>query len=145
MPTASVMPSNHVVLCHPLLLLPFSIFPSIRVFSNKSTLYIRWSKYWSFSFRISPSNEYSGLTSFGIDWLSTLKICLFSMRIILSDYFLIKNWHRRTSENSVGFTFCVKFTFIKEISFGEDVSPLFQEGRMTRKSKKILSLVKSVT
>ena len=64
----SVMPSNHPILCHPLLLLP-SIFPSIRIFSNDSVLRIRWPKYWSFSFSISPSNEYSGLISFMIDWL----------------------------------------------------------------------------
>ena len=64
----SVMPSNHLILCHPLLLLP-SIFPSIRVFSNESALHIRWPKYWSFSFNISPSNEYSGLISFWMDWL----------------------------------------------------------------------------
>ena len=64
----SVMPSNHLVLCHPLLLLP-SIFPSIRVFSNESALLIRWPKYWSFSFSISPSNEYSGLIYFRMDWL----------------------------------------------------------------------------
>ena len=63
----SVMPSNHLVLCHPLLLSP-SIFPSIRVFSNESALHIRWPKYWSFSFSISPSNKYSGLISFKIDW-----------------------------------------------------------------------------
>ena len=63
----SVMPSNHLILCHPFLLLP-SIFPNIRVFSNKSILRIRWSKYWNFSFSISPSNEYSGLISFRIDW-----------------------------------------------------------------------------
>ena len=61
-----VVPSNHLILCHPLLLLP-SIFPSIRVFSNKSALRIRWPKYWNFSFNISPSNEYSGLISFGMD------------------------------------------------------------------------------
>ena len=61
-----VMPSNHLVLCHPLLFLP-SIFPSIKVFSNESVLRIRWPKYWSFSFSISPSNEYSGLISFRID------------------------------------------------------------------------------
>ena len=63
-----VMTSNHLILCRPLLLLP-SIFPSIRVFSNESALHIRWPKYWSFSFNISPSNEYSGLISFRIDWL----------------------------------------------------------------------------
>ena len=62
-----VMPSNHFILCHPLLLLP-STFPSIRVFSNESVLHIRWPKYWTFSFNISPSNEYSGLISFRIDW-----------------------------------------------------------------------------
>ena len=64
----SVMPSNHLILCHPLLLPP-SIFPSIRGFSNKSVLHIRWPKHWSFNFSISPSNEYSGLISFRIDWL----------------------------------------------------------------------------
>ena len=69
MPVASVMPSNHLILCHPLLLPP-SIFPSIRVFSNESVLCIRQTKYWSFSFNISPSNEYSGLISFRIDWLN---------------------------------------------------------------------------
>ena len=69
----SVMPSNHLVLCRPLLLLP-SIFPSIRVFSNESALHIRWPKYWSFSFSISPSNEYSGLISFRIDWLDLLAV-----------------------------------------------------------------------
>ena len=63
----SVIPSNHLILCHPLLLLP-SIFPSIRVFSKESVLHIRWPKYCSFSFSISPSNEYSGLISFRIDW-----------------------------------------------------------------------------
>ena len=69
----SVMPSNHLILCHPLLLLP-SIFPSIRVFSNKSALRIRWPKYWSFRFNISPSNEYSGLISFRMDWLDLLAV-----------------------------------------------------------------------
>ena len=64
----SVMPSNHLILCHPLLL-PSSIFPSIRVFSNEPVLCFRWPKYWSFSFSISPSNEYSGLISFRMDWL----------------------------------------------------------------------------
>ena len=67
----SVMPSNHLILCHPLLLLPL-IFPSIGVFSSESVLRIRWPKYWSFSFSISPSNEYSGLIAFGMDWLDLL-------------------------------------------------------------------------
>ena len=69
----SVMPSNHLILCHPLLLPP-SIFPSIRVFSSESVLCIRWPKYWSFSFSISPSNEYSGLVSFRMDWLDLLAV-----------------------------------------------------------------------
>ena len=69
----SVRPTNHLVLCYPLLLLP-SIFPSIRVFSNESVLHIRWPMYWSFSFNISPSNEYSGLISFRIDWLDLLVV-----------------------------------------------------------------------
>ena len=73
MPIRLVMPSNHLILCLPLLLLP-SIFPSIRVFSNESGLHIRWPKYWSFSFSISPSNEYSGLISFRIDWLDLLAV-----------------------------------------------------------------------
>ena len=71
----SVMPSNHLILCHPLLLLP-SIFPSIRVFSNESILQIRWPKYQSFSFNISPANEYSGLISFRMNWLELLLLTL---------------------------------------------------------------------
>ena len=69
----SVMPSNHLSLCRPFLLPP-SIFPSIRVFSNESALHIRWPKYWSFSFSISPSNEYLGLISFRMDWLDLLAV-----------------------------------------------------------------------
>ena len=69
----SVMPSNHLILCHPLLLPP-SIFPRIRVFSSESVLCIMWPKYWSFSFSISPSNEYSGLISFKTDWLDLLAV-----------------------------------------------------------------------
>ena len=67
------MPSNHFILCHPLFLPP-SIFPSIRVFSNESALHIRWTKYWSFNFNISPSNEHSGLSSFRKDWLDLLEV-----------------------------------------------------------------------
>ena len=70
----SVMSSNHLILCCPILLLP-SIFPSIRVFSNQSVLHIRWPKYWSFRFSISPSNEYSGLISLRIDWFDLLAVC----------------------------------------------------------------------
>ena len=73
MPIESVIPSNHLILCHPLLLLP-SIFPSIRVFSNESVLHIRWPKSWSFSFNVIPSNEYSGMISFRIDWLDLLAV-----------------------------------------------------------------------
>ena len=73
MSVKSVMPSNHLILCHPLLLLP-PIPPSIRVFSNQSTLCIRWPKYWSFSFSISPSNEHPGLISFRMNWLHLLAV-----------------------------------------------------------------------
>ena len=71
--TESVMLSSHLILCHPLLFLP-SIFPTIRAFSNESALHIRWPKYWSFSFNISPSNEHSGLISFRMDWLDLLAV-----------------------------------------------------------------------
>ena len=71
--TKSVMPSNHLILCHPLLFLP-SIFPSIRVFSSESILHIKWPNYWSFSFSISPSNEHPGLISFRMDWLDILAV-----------------------------------------------------------------------
>ena len=73
MPVESVMPSNHLILCCPLFLPP-SVFPSIRGFSNESVLHIRWPKYWSFSFRISPSNNYSGLIYFRIDWSAILAV-----------------------------------------------------------------------
>ena len=73
MAITSLMPSNHLIFCHPLLF-PLSIFPSIRIFSNESVLHIRWPKYWSFSFSISPSNEYSGLISFRVDWLDLLAV-----------------------------------------------------------------------
>ena len=73
MSTELVMPSKHLILCRPLLLLP-SIFPSIRVFSNESALHIRWPKYWSFNFNISPSSEHPGLISFRMDWLDLLEV-----------------------------------------------------------------------
>ena len=73
MSIVSVMPSNHLILCHPLLL-QHSIFPSIRVFSNESVLHMRWPKYWSSRFSISPSNEFSGLISFRFDWLDLLAV-----------------------------------------------------------------------
>ena len=87
MPIESVMPSNHPILCHPLLLLP-SIFPSIRVFSNESALCIRWPKYWSFSFNISPSNEHPGLISFRRDWLDLLEVqgtlCIYTLYLYVN-------------------------------------------------------------
>ena len=103
MSIASVIPSNHLILCRTLLLLP-SIFPSIRVFSSKSVLHIRWPKYWSFSFSISPSDEYSGMTSFRIDWLDltavqgTLKSLLHchspkASILQCSDYFIVQLSH----------------------------------------------------
>ena len=73
MSVESVMPSNYLILCHPLLVLP-SIFPIIRVFLNESTLHMRWSKYWSFSFNISPTDEHPGLLSFRMDWLDLLAV-----------------------------------------------------------------------
>ena len=98
----SVMPPNHLLLCHPLLLLPL-IFPSIRVFSNESTLCIWWPKYWSFSFSISPSNEYSGLISLRIDWFDFLVVqgtlkCLLQQNnskasILLHSAFFVANSH----------------------------------------------------
>ena len=93
----SVMPSNHLILCHPLLILP-SIFPSISVFSNESVLRITWPNYWSFSFSISPINEYSGLISFRMDWLDLLwsrgsqessPIPLFKSKILRCSAFLV--------------------------------------------------------
>ena len=103
MPIESVMPSNHLILCHPLLFLP-SIFPSIRVFSSKLALHIRWWKYWSFSFSINPSNQYSGLTSFRTDWFDFLAVqgtlrqllqCHSSKALILqfSAFFMIQLSH----------------------------------------------------
>ena len=85
-PIELVMPSNHLILCRPLLLLP-SIFLSIRVFSNESVLHIRWPKYWSFSFTISPSNEYSGLISFRIDWFDLLAVQV-TLKILLQHHSL---------------------------------------------------------
>ena len=110
-----VMPSNHLIFCHPLLLPP-SIFPSIRVFSNKSVLHIRWPKYWSFSFNISPTNEYSGLISFRIDWFDLLEIqgtlkslhqCHSSKASILqhSDFFMVQLSHPyMTTGKTIAFT-----------------------------------------
>ena len=84
----SVMPSNHLTLCHPLLIPP-SIFPSIRVFSSESVLLIRWPKYWSFSFSISPSSEYSGLISFRIDWFDVLAVQGGFLKLIFIEVYLL--------------------------------------------------------
>ena len=108
----SVMPSNHLILCRPLLLLP-SVFPSIRVFSSESALCIRWPKYWRFTFSISPSSEYSGLISFGMDWFGlpevqgTLKSLLqhqSSKASILwrSTFFMVQLSHPYTSSRKQG-------------------------------------------
>ena len=99
----SVMPSNHLILCHLLPLLPL-IFPIIRVFSNESALHIRWPKYWSFIFSISPSNEYSGLISFRMDWLDLLAVqgtlksllqhhCSEASVLRYSDFFIVQLSH----------------------------------------------------
>ena len=101
MSIVSVMPSNHLILCHPLLLPP-SIFPGVRVFTNESVLCIRWPKYWSFSFSFSPSNEYSGLVSFRMDWLDLLAPTLKSLLqhhsskasiLQCSDFFIVQLPH----------------------------------------------------
>ena len=99
------MPFNHLILCRPLLLLP-PIFPSIRVFSNESALHIRWPKYWSFSFNISPSNEYSGLISFRMDWLDLLAV----QRTLMS---LLQHHSSKASKASI--LWCSAF-FIVQLS-----------------------------
>ena len=118
-----VRPSNHLILCLPLLLLP-SIFPSIRVFSNESVLHIRWPKYWSFSFTISPSNEHSGLISFRIDWLDLLAIrvtfkSLFQQRsskasiLSCSAFFIVQLLHPyMTTGKTIALT---RWTFIDKV------------------------------
>ena len=123
MSVESVISSNHLVLCRPLLLLP-SIFPSIRVFSNESALCIRWPKYWSFSFKISPSNEHPGLMSFRMDWLDLLAVQgplksllqhYSSKASILwcSAFFIVQLWHpSMTTGKTVGLT---RWTFVSKV------------------------------
>ena len=94
-----VMPSNHLILCRSLLLLP-SIFPSIGVFSNESALCIRWPKYWSFSFNISPSNEYSGLISFRMDWLDLLAVHR-TLKSLLQHHIFLRCTHIRKSKRAL--------------------------------------------
>ena len=124
MSNKSVMPSNLLILCHPLLLPP-SIFPSIKVFSNESVLSIRWPRYWSFSFSISPSNEYLGLISFRIDWLDLLAVqeilksllqCHSSKASILwhSAFFVVPLSHPyRTTGKTIAFNI---WTFVGNVS-----------------------------
>ena len=117
------MPSNHFILCHPLFLLP-SVFPSIRVFSNESTLLIRWSKYWSFSFSISPSNEISGLIAFRIDWFDLLAV-QWTLKSLLqhhsskasilqhSAFFIVRLSHPyMTTGKAIGLT---RWTFVSKV------------------------------
>src|SRR5574337_969174 len=118
-----VMPSNHLILCCPLLLLP-SIIPSIRVFSNELVLHIRWPKYWSFSFSISPSNEYLGLVSFRMDWLDLLAVqgtlksllqCHSSKASIVqhSAFFIVKHSHPyMTTGKTIALT---RWTFVGKV------------------------------
>ena len=107
----SAMPSSHLILCRPLLLLP-SIFPSIRVFSNESVLLIRWPKYWGFSFSISPSNEHSGLISFMMDWLDLLESKGFSR--VFSNTTVQK--HQFFSIHVRGAQICVEFVLLIDFS-----------------------------
>ena len=106
-----VMPSNHLILCRPLLLPP-SIFPSIRVFSNESVLRIRWPKYWSFSFNINPFSEYSRLISFRIDWLDLLAV-QWTLRSLLQYHSLKASilWH------SAFFTVQLSYSYITSVQF----------------------------
>ena len=134
------MPSNHLILCHPLLLLP-SIFPSIRVFSNELVLYIRWPKDWSFSFSISPSNEYSGLISFRIDWFDllavqkTLKSCLqhhTSKASILwcPAFFMVQLSHLyMTTGKPIALTRWSRFSSVQSISHVQLCNPMNQHAR----------------
>ena len=109
MSTESVMPSNHLILCHPLLLPP-SIFPSIRVFSNESALHIRWPKYWSFSFDISPSNEYSGLISFRMDWLDVPAV-QGTLKSLLQHHTLIKSVLNLNNNNNKSNIYRIEFSY----------------------------------
>ena len=114
----SVMPSNHLILCCPLLLLP-SIFPSIRVFSNESALRVRWPKYWSFSFSISPSNEHPGLISFRMDWLDLLAVQYHSSKASIlqrSAFFIVQLSHPyMTTGKNIALT---RWTFVDLVSWG---------------------------
>ena len=147
----SVIPSNYLILCHPLFLLP-SIFPSIRAFSNESVLHIRWTKYWSFSFSISPSNEYSGLISFRIDWFDllavqgTLKSLLYhsSKASIFQcpDFFMVQLLHPyMTTGKTIALTI---WTFVgKVISLVFNKLPRFVITFLPRSKHLLMSLLQS--
>ena len=132
MSVKSVMPSNHLILCCPLLLPP-SIFPSIRVFSNESVLHIRWPKCWSFSFGISPSNEHSGLISFRMDWLDLLAV----QRTVKS---LLQHYSLKTSilQHSAFFIVQLSHPYMTIISWLKSPSPVILE------SPKIKSIIVSI-
>ena len=109
----SVMPSSHLILCHPLLLLP-SIFPSIRVFSSESALCMRWPKFWSFSFSISPSNEHPGLISFRMDWLHLLAVQAKASILQHSAFFVVQLSHLyMTTGKSIAWT---RWTFVGKVT-----------------------------
>ena len=121
MSTESVMPSNNLIFCHPLLFLP-SIFPSIRVFSNESALCIRWLKYWSFSFSISPSNEYSRMISFRIDWFDLFSVqgTLKSLLYLTVHFIFLKATIRIDTSYLFGTPY-----YIMQAPFGRSFSTLF--------------------
>ena len=117
----SLMPSSHLILCHPLLLPP-SIFPSIRIFSNESTLHIRWPQYWNFSFSISPSNEYSGLISFRMDWLNLLAV-QGTLKSPLQQQF------KRINSSALSFLYCPTLTCI--MTTGKTIGQNGYNGKFT--------------
>ena len=155
MSTELVMPSNHPILCRPLLLLP-SIFPSIRVFSNESVLCIKWPKYWSFSFKISPSNEHPGLISFRMDWLDllavqgTLKSLLqhhSSKALILrcSDFFIVQLSHPcMTTGKTMALT---RWTFVGKVMslLFNMLSRLVMETFLPRSKRLLISRLQSLS
>ena len=133
MPIESVIPSSHLILCHPLLLLP-PIPPRIRVFSNESTLHIRWPKYWSFSFSISPSNEHPGLISFKMDWLDllavqgTLKSFLQHHIVILNIFVRAPFWLKYLLSNAFSFQNKIFLNNLKKKKL-EEIHTRFRDSR----------------
>ena len=126
-----VMPSNHLILCRPLLLLP-SIFPNIRVFSNESTFHIRWPKYWRFSFDISPSNEHPGLISFRMDWLDLLAVqgtfksllqhhSSKASILLRSAFFIVQLSHPYMTTGKTNFTVLIQASIISHLNCCSDL------------------------